>query len=126
MADAEVKKHYAEFRASADTLGHGTLEINGEDWSKTASSWTLRVKPGAPTELWVETVPGATVVEGDGVVKVFGSEQDFAQAVDAFLAQVPARALEAAALERDGLGSSIGESFIAVLREWVRAGAGGQ
>lgn len=114
---------YAEVKAQVDALGNGTLEVNGEDVSNRVTGFTIRAARNSPTEVFVEMRPGATSFEGEGVVKVFGAEEDFLAAMDRVLAGMPAQAIEQEVLMRDGQGS-FGELFIAVLREMVQRAGG--
>lgn len=107
----------AQFKVTADAVGHGTVEINGEDVSKRVAGVAVVVEVGQPTVVTLRLVPSAGELSGEGIVRVV----DEGDSVLSFLEDIDVGELERATLEGLGPGSGtpVAEA-LEHLKRWAR------
>jgi hypothetical protein len=60
----------ASFHVDLDELGHGVVELNGQDVADQIAELQLVTRPGQPTVILVRQAVGAIDLEGEGIVRV--------------------------------------------------------
>ena len=107
----------AKFSITTDVVGHGRVEVNGEDVSGRVTGVAVVAELGQATVVTLRHVGGTAEISGEGIVKV----RDDADSLVAFLDDIDVKELERLALDRLDMGSGtpIAEA-LELLKEWAR------
>lgn len=107
----------AQFKVTADAVGHRTVEINGEDVSSRVAGVAVVVEVGQLTVVTLRHLPAAGEISGEGIVRLV----DEGDSVLSFLEDIDPKELERATL--DGLGPGSGSPVVEALehlKRWAR------
>ena len=109
------------FKLKVNAVGRGTCEIDGKEVSSSVMGASIRVGINNPTEIYLELVPGAAEIEGDGIVYVLSgnSVKKFLAGLD--LIVVKAEALNSMGWEHGGTDDPIVAAINVIKRmgdEW--------
>lgn len=91
----------AKYRIELGPLGHGTIEVNGEDVTNKCQGVSYQAVTGQPSVLTLHHVGAEGVIEGEGIVRVTSDQPDISDAdvILGFLDSVNTKALAARVLE---------------------------
>lgn len=112
----------ASFTIDVDELGHGHIELNGQEVAEQVAELQVRTRPGEPTIVVVRQVVGATQIDGEGIVHVQAEGLDEASTVREFLDNLDPNALEQLVLAQFASidpPATNGEAWIRALQQLV-------
>lgn len=113
-------------KVRVDAIGHGTVDVNGEDLTTVTAGVDISSRGGEVTQAVIHLLPGAEIdFDGEAQVTVVQSyaEADPA-AISEWISRVDPKALEEAALNRLDLRNDqahgLTQALLTQLTEWAR------